>query len=64
MNKSDLPQRVNIANNENSILNKSQENSIKNCFKNKLTLIRGPPGTGKTKVLSAIAYHLLKLKKN
>ena len=64
LNKSDLPQRVNIANNENSILNKSQENSIKNCFKNKLTLIRGPPGTGKTKVLSTIAYHLLKLKKN
>ena len=64
LNKSDLPQKLNIPKFENFQLNKCQENAIKNCFKNKLTLIRGPPGTGKTKVLSALAYHLLKLKKS
>lgn len=29
-------------------LNPSQEKSIKNCFKYKLNIIKGPPGTGKT----------------
>ena len=61
--KSRLPKNLNIEKLENNILNKSQENAIKNCFNNKLTLIRGPPGTGKTKVLSMIAYHLIQLYK-
>ena len=63
LNKSKLPQKLNIAKFENSELNKSQEEAIRNCFKNKLTLIRGPPGTGKTKVLATIAFHLLELKR-
>ena len=45
-------------------LNKSQEEAINNCFKNKLTLIKGPPGTGKSTVLAILAYHLIKLKKS
>ena len=40
------------------------KNAINNCFKHKLTLIRGPPGTGKSTVLSVLAFHLLKLKKS
>ena len=63
LNKSKLPSKLNIAKFENSTLNKSQEEAIRNCFKNKLTLIRGPPGTGKTKVLSTIAFHLLDVKR-
>ena len=63
VDKSRLPKNLNISKLENNILNKSQENAIKNCFNNKLTLIRGPPGTGKTKVLSMIAYHLIQLEK-
>ena len=63
LNKSKLPQKLNIAKFENSELNKSQEEAIRNCFRNKLTLIRGPPGTGKTKVLATIAFHLLELKR-
>ena len=62
LKESNLPLKLNIPEFGENILNKSQENAIKNCFKNKLTLIRGPPGTGKTKVLSTLAYHLLKLK--
>ena len=64
LKKEELPSKLNIPKFEDSQLNKSQEEAIQNCFKNKLTLIRGPPGTGKTKVLATLAYHLLKLKNN
>ena len=49
--------------NENIELNKNQKNTIINCFKNKFSLIKGPPGTGKSTVLTALTYHLNKLKK-
>lgn len=35
-------------------LNDSQKQTIKNCVSNRLSLIWGPPGTGKTKTLSAL----------
>ena len=59
-----LPKKLNVSKLENIELNQSQENAIKNCFKHKLTLIKGPPGTGKSTVLSVLAFHLLKLKKS
>ena len=61
--KSQIPQKLNLAEFENVKLNKSQEKAIRNCFNNKLTLIRGPPGTGKSTVLAIMTYHLKKLKK-
>ena len=45
-------------------LNPSQEKSIKNCFKYKLNIIKGPPGTGKTTVLVNLVYHLVNLKRS
>ena len=59
-----LPKRLNISKLENIELNQSQEKAIKNCFMHKLTLIKGPPGTGKSTVLAFLAYHLLKLRKS
>ena len=59
-----LPNKLRIAKLENINLNKSQEIAIKNCFKHKLTLIKGPPGTGKSTVLLFLTYHLLKLRKS
>ena len=61
---SQIPSKLNISELENIKLNKSQENAIRNCFKNKLTLIKGPPGTGKSTVLVILAYHLVKLRKS
>ena len=49
--------------NENIELNKCQKNAIINCLKNKFSLIKGPPGTGKSTVLAVLAYHLNNLKK-
>jgi len=63
IDKSDIPTKLNIHEFENVKLNPSQEAAIKNCFKNKFTIIKGPPGTGKSTVLSILAYHLIKLKK-
>ena len=60
----EIPTKLNILDLEFFRLNKSQENAIFNCFTHKLTLIKGPPGTGKSTVLSILAYHLIKLKKN
>ena len=64
LDKSKIPKRFNLSQFENNQLNESQENAIRNCFKNKLTLIKGPPGTGKTKVLSILAFYLEKLRKS
>ena len=58
LDKSELPKLLNIDKFGDNQVNKSQENAIKNCFNNKLTLIKGPPGTGKTKVLATLAYYL------
>ena len=63
IDESQIPKRLNISEFENVKLNESQENSIKNSFRNKFTLIKGPPGTGKSTVLAIMAYHLIKLKK-
>jgi hypothetical protein len=59
----EIPTKLNILDLEFFRLNKSQEKAIFNCFMHKLTLIKGPPGTGKSTVLSILAYHLIKLKK-
>ena len=64
LDKNLLPTKLNIPEFENIKLNKSQEEAINNCFRNKLTLIKGPPGTGKSTVLAILAYHLVKLKKS
>ena len=63
LDNSRLPKKSNIPFLPEIKLNKSQENAIINCFKHKLTLIKGIPGTGKSTVLSFLAYHLLKLRK-
>ena len=60
--ENEIPTKLNILELESLRLNKSQEEAIFNCFKNKLTLIKGPPGTGKSTVLSILAYHLITLK--
>ena len=60
----DIPKNLNIKEFENVKLNESQKEAISNCFKNKLTLIKGPPGTGKSTVLAILAYHLVKLRKS
>ena len=62
LDKSKLPKILNIDKFGDNQVNKSQENAIKNCFKNKLTLIKGPPGTGKTKVLATLAYYLYNMR--
>ena len=63
LDKSELPKILNIDKFGDNQVNKSQENAIRNCFNNKLTLIKGPPGTGKTKVLATLAYYLYKMRK-
>ena len=63
LDKNNLPKKLNIPFLPNIELNESQENAIKNCFEHKLTLIKGIPGTGKSTVLSFLAYHLTKLRK-
>ena len=63
LDKSNLPKRLYIDKFGEHQVNKSQETAIKNCFNNKLTLIKGPPGTGKTKVLATLAYFLCNMRK-
>ena len=63
INQNEIPSKLNILELEKIRLNKSQEDAIIKCFKNKLSLIKGPPGTGKSTVLSILAFHLIKLKK-
>ena len=58
-----IPKKLNILDLD-IILNPSQTLSIINCFKYKLNLIKGPPGTGKSTVLTVLAYHLVQLKKS
>ena len=60
INENEIPNNLNISNYPK--LNKSQENAILKCLKNKFTMIKGPPGTGKTYLCSVLIYHLLKLK--
>ena len=64
LDKTLLHTKLRISKLENINLNKSQENAIRNCFKHKLTLIKGPPGTGKSTVLLYLAFHLLQLRKS
>ena len=56
-----LPRKLNISILIDIILNRSQDFTLRNCLKHKLTVIKGPPGTGKSKILLFLAYHLLKL---
>ena len=63
LNPKDIPTKINILELGNKRLNNSQEAGILNSFRNKLTIIRGAPGTGKSLVISVLAYHLVKLKK-
>ncbi|MFK7772584.1 MAG: AAA domain-containing protein [Saprospiraceae bacterium] len=41
------------------VLNKSQENILKSAFANHLTLVIGPPGTGKSFTIAALAVELM-----
>ena len=63
LDQSHIPKKLNIPFLPNIELNESQEKAMKNCFKHKLTLIKGIPGTGKSTVLSFLGYHLAKLRK-
>ena len=60
INENEIPNDLNIPNHPK--LNESQKNAILKCLKNKFTMIKGPPGTGKTYLCSVLIYHLLKLK--
>ena len=40
-------------------LNLSQQKAVKMALKFKFSIIKGPPGTGKTETLAAIVYHIL-----
>lgn len=41
-------------------LNESQINAVKKALSQKITFVWGPPGTGKTKTMGALAAHLIK----
>lgn len=45
-------------------LNTSQKEAVRDVFHRALNLIEGPPGTGKTFLLSYIVYNIFKLRKN
>ena len=59
LDESLLPEILSIFRLINIKLNKSQEFAIRNCFRHKLNLIKGPPGTGKSTVLLFLTYYLL-----
>jgi DNA replication ATP-dependent helicase Dna2 len=44
-------------------LNPSQQNAVEKALSQKVTFFWGPPGTGKTKTMGALAYSLIKNKK-
>ncbi|WP_255076320.1 ATP-binding protein [Lacihabitans sp. CCS-44] len=46
--------------NKNDILDNSQKDAFHNSIENDITLIWGPPGTGKSHTLSRILYHFLR----
>ncbi|TET09717.1 MAG: hypothetical protein E3J83_01790 [Candidatus Atribacteria bacterium] len=58
---------ISVKNMRNSIsnldLNLSQKNTIEKALSQKITFIWGPPGTGKTKTMGALAASLIKNKK-
>ena len=54
-----IPNDLNIP--EYPKLNQSQEKALLKCLRNKFTMIKGPPGTGKTYLCSVLIYHLLNL---
>jgi hypothetical protein len=60
INENEIPNNLNISNYPK--LNKSQENAILKCLKNKFTMIKGPQGKEKIYLCSVLIYHLLKLK--
>ena len=60
INKNEIPTDLNIK--DHPKLTLSQEKAILKCLNNKFTMIKGPPGTGKTYLCSILIYHLLKLK--
>ena len=61
--KEKIPKDLNIhlEDGYNLILNNEQTEAVQNCLRNKLTLVPAPPGTGKTTLVSALAYILEKL---
>ncbi|CDR45875.1 CYFA0S20e01178g1_1 [Cyberlindnera fabianii] len=48
---------------DQSKLNLSQKNAVKHALLNEVTVIRGPPGTGKTTVITQIVEELIRAKK-
>ena len=61
INENEIPNNLNISNYPK--LNKSQENAILKCLKNKFKMIKGTQGKEKIYLCSVLKYHLLKLKK-
>ncbi len=59
IDKNKIPNDLNIP--DQPKLNQIQENVLLKCLKNKFTMIKGPPGTGKTYLCSVLIYHLLNL---
>ena len=49
--------------NNNIIYDSNQENAIKSCLNNRISIITGGPGTGKTTILNAIVNLYIKLNK-
>lgn len=59
-----LDEHINKAQNENRILlSDRQADAVKMCMQNRLSIITGGPGTGKTTVLKIILYVYMKLYK-
>jgi len=61
----DVDAIVNFAKSANKYdLNASQVSAVKSCAKNQLTIVWGPPGTGKTDTLVAFLHSVIRHKKS
>ena len=60
INENEIPNNLNISNYPK--LNKSQENAILKCLKNKFTMIKGPPRKMKNLFMFSFNISFIKIK--